>query len=117
MSKTRAPLEKSKMALLRGWDLSKKLVGKMMKEAEVCMHTHTPTLIYMHHVDHSNPCESLAAVRHTEQVNLSGMGLRGIEQIPLSFQCHLLYAENTSTNLLFHNLKFDGFSSSKSLAH
>lgn len=34
MSKTRAPLEKSKMALLRGWDLSKKLVGKMMKEAE-----------------------------------------------------------------------------------
>lgn len=50
MSKARAPLEKSKMALCREWDLSKKLVGcEMMKEEEASMHacmqpgTHTLT--------------------------------------------------------------------------
>lgn len=117
MSRTRAPLEKCKMALLRGWDLSKKLVGKMMREEEVCRHTHTPTLIYVHTRGPQQSRECVTAVRHTERVNPSGTGLRGTEQVPLSFQCHLLYAENTSTNLLFHNLKFERFSSAKSLTH
>lgn len=49
MSKAGAPVEKSKMPLCRGWDVSEKLVGcEKMKEEEVAMHACSPTLILSH---------------------------------------------------------------------
>lgn len=49
MSKDGAPVEKFKMPLCRGWDVSEKLVGcERMKEEEVSMHACSPTLINSH---------------------------------------------------------------------